>query len=110
MGSPLIRLAAPFLGLVILGPAVALAQYQVGPVYPQNPNSPVQSGPGTLHSGEDPFQYNPWTQRFDYVPIPYDPAPAGAAYSPYQFNWRSGRWDYVPAPSRWNDDGSRNTG
>ena len=98
---------ASFLALWILGPAVAVAQYQVGPVYPHNPNSQVPGGPGMLRSGQDPFQYNPWSGRFDYVPIPYEADPFG---SPYRFNWHSGQWDYVPVPSGWNDDGSRYTG
>src|SRR4051812_25358369 len=99
-----------FVAALSITSAAALGQYQVGPVYPQNPNSQVPGAQGQLRSGQDPFQYNPWSGRFDYVPIPYEAQPFGANYNPYRFNWYSGRYDYVPTPSGWNDDGSRSTG
>jgi hypothetical protein len=49
---------------------------------------------GSLRSGEDPFQLNWSTGRFDYVPVPRDPSSG-----PYQYNSYSGRWDYVPVPA-----------
>ena len=49
-------------------------------------------------SGYDPFVLDHRTGKFRYVPIPYDPEPAGSGYNPYRLNWHSGRWDYVPYP------------
>lgn len=56
-------------------------------------------------SGYDPFVYNRYSGRFDYVPIPYEAEPVGSSYSPFRFNWHSGRWDYVafPLPSDYDN-------
>jgi len=104
MRSRFVR-AGSFVATFVLSSALASAQYRIGPVYPQNPNSPAPADGGQLRSGQDPFQYNPWTGRWDYVPIPYEADPFGSNYNPYRFNWYSGRYDYVPAPSPWNDNG-----
>jgi len=74
--------------------ASALAQYRVGPVYPEKPTP--YATPNQAQSGYDPFQLNWRTGRYDYVPTPYDNEPQGNTYSPFRFNWHSGQWDYVP--------------
>ena len=87
--------------VIALGTVVSplAAQYPVGPVYPENRPANVQPPQRNLQSGEDPFQYNPYSGRFDYVPIPYEFSPGTAGAPAYGFNWHSGRWDYVPAPA-----------
>lgn len=87
-----IILSIVILPLILL--AVAMAQWQVnpqvqqrtGPVYPTKPYS-FQSAP----PGYDPFQFNWYSGRWDYVPIPYN-----SGQSPYQMNQNSGQWNYVP--------------
>jgi hypothetical protein len=69
--------------------ATARAQYQVGPIYPENPRSQYGS------SAPSPFRLNWSTGRFDYIPVPYSLQPSGS-YDPYRFNTFTGRWDYVP--------------
>jgi hypothetical protein len=69
---------------ILLVTGRALAQQHSVPIGPQ--------------SGYDPFHWNSYSGRWDYVPIPYDAEPPGANYNPYRFNWHSGRWDYVPFP------------
>jgi hypothetical protein len=81
-----------------------MAQWQVNPqtqqrnepVYPRKPYSFQSAQPGY-----DPFQFNWYSGRWDYVPIPYETP----GESPYQLNPNSGQWNYVPqaaapAPSR----------
>ena len=79
--------------------AVCVAQFpvptevdqRVSPVYPRKqPYAFRSTGPNY-----DPFQFNWYTGRWDYVPIPYDEVP-GIAGTPYQYNSFTGRWDYVP--------------
>ena len=78
---------------------LASGQYYVGPYPPVDRRTQNNAiGAGRPMSGYDPFVLNPRTGRFDYVPIPYEPEPAGPNYNPYRFNWHSGRWDYVPIP------------
>ena len=72
------------------------AQYPVGPIYPPTATPNVQPPPRSLQSGEDPFQLNPFTGRFEYVPIPYEFVPGTAGTPGYAFNWHTGRFDYVP--------------
>ena len=87
---------APVVAAVVLAAsgAIALAQYRVGPIYPESPDPPV-----VQNAGYNPFVLDSRTGRFNYVPIPYDAEPPpGRGYNPYRFNWHSGRWDYVPRP------------
>jgi hypothetical protein len=79
--------------VTLIPPSWILAQYRVGPVYPEKPYPGAT--PNQAQSGYDPFQLNWRTGRYDYVPIPYDNEPGGN-YSPFRFNWHSGQWDYVP--------------
>jgi hypothetical protein len=74
----------------------AAAQWQVGPVYPQNEQRPYIGNPPPSSRNYNPFRYNAHSGRFDYVPIPYEPQRPGPNYHPFPFNWHSGRWDYVP--------------
>jgi hypothetical protein len=91
------RLAIPLLLAASALAAVCAAQYpapneigqRVSPVYPKNrPYVFSSTGPNY-----DPFQFNWYSGRWDYVPIPHDGA-AGTA--PYRFNSYSGRWEYAP--------------
>jgi hypothetical protein len=88
------------LSIVILSSlllAATMAQWQVNPevqprnepVYPPKPYS-FQSAP----PGYDPFQFNWYSGRWDYVPIPYE-----NGQSPYPINPYSGQWNYVPQPA-----------
>jgi hypothetical protein len=77
------RIAIAIVGMVALA-RMAPAQQHTVPMGPQ--------------SGYDPFHWNSYSGRWDYVPIPYDPEPPGANYNPFRFNWHSGHWDYVPQP------------
>ena len=87
-----------FLVAMAVAASALRAQYQVGPVYPENRPANVQPPQRNLQSGEDPFQFNPYSGRFEYVPIPYEFSPGTAGAPAYGFNWHSGRWDYVPTP------------
>src|SRR5437867_2820092 len=84
--------------LIMLMAAVApvAGQQRIGPIYPANNTPGVQPPPRQLRSGEDPFQLNPFTGHFEYVPIPYEFQPGPTGSGAYGFNWHSGRWDYVP--------------
>ena len=53
---------------------------------------------GTTPPNYNPFQFNWHSGKWEYVPIPYEPEPAGPNYNPFRFNWSSGKWDYVPIP------------
>lgn len=91
-----IILSIVILPLVLL--TAAMAQWQVNPqtqqrnepVYPNKPYS-FQSAP----PGYDPFQFNWYSGRWDYVPIPY----GSVGQSPYQLNQNNGQWNYVPQPA-----------
>lgn len=95
--------ASPLFGLActLLLTTAASAQYQVQtqedtrtqPAYPTSSAQPSPYSFRTQPLGYDPFQFNWFTGRFEYVPIPYDQQ----AGSPYQFNCYSGRWNYNPA-------------
>jgi hypothetical protein len=69
----------------------SLAQWQVqpqidtrvGPIYPQNPSYNFRT-----RGNSDPFQFNWYTGRFDYVPIPYNSAGSS-----------NQNWQYSPPPS-----------
>jgi hypothetical protein len=96
---------AGILGVGAAAAGVAVAQHRVGPIYPpgpaSNPPAGPSQGPAQAQSGYDPFQLDPSTGRFRYVPIPYEPQRPGQPYDPWRFNWYSGRWDYVPYPADW---------
>lgn len=69
----------------------SLAQWQVqpqidtrvGPIYPENPSYNFRT-----RNNYNPFQFNWYTGRFDYVPIPYDSAGSS-----------NQNWQYSPPPS-----------
>jgi len=101
---------------IVLGSAgVALAQFQTPQYNPQSPfYSAYGTGPGYYGNVQnynyavpgyntppnyDPYQFNPYTGRWDYMPIPPQERQSGPNYNPYQFNWSSGQWDYRPVPS-----------
>jgi hypothetical protein len=82
--------------IIVAAVAPVAAQQRVGPIYPENSTPGVQPPAQNLRSGQDPFQLNPFTGRFEYVPIPYEFQPGTNGSPAYGFNWHSGRWDYVP--------------
>ncbi len=83
---------------VVIASSVSLAQWQqqpqedrrVEPIYPRNEPYQFQS----RYSNYDPYQFNWYSGRWDYAPVPYDND--GSAY---RFNWGNGKWDYAPLPS-----------
>jgi hypothetical protein len=55
---------------------------RVEPIYPTRPYS--------FHEGRanyDPYQFNWYSGRWDYVPVPYDYTPPGQTAAPYQPTW-----------------------
>ncbi len=77
--------------MIFAGPI--LAQWQIGPVYPEKPDY------YNTNPNYNPFRYNSFSGRYDYVPIPYDRDRSGGPnYDPYRFNWHRGGWDYRPWP------------
>jgi hypothetical protein len=55
---------------------------RVEPIYPTRPYS--------FHEGRanyDPYQFNWYSGRWDYVPIPYDYTPPGQTAAPYRPTW-----------------------
>jgi hypothetical protein len=65
---------------------------RVGPIYARDPYT-FQ----TSTANGDPYQFNWYSGRWDYVPVPYDaPSSPAQAASPYRFDPQTGQWQYNP--------------